>query len=47
MKQKRRCYYCKYCGSKWDEYYLAELCFKTDMENLKREKEDKPKIKMK
>jgi hypothetical protein len=47
MKQKKRKYYCRYCSTAWDEYYLAELCFKVDMENLQREKENKPKIKMK
>jgi len=47
MKRKIKWYYCKYCGKRWREYYLAELCFKVDMENLEREKKKLLLIKMK
>ena len=30
-------YPCKHCGTKWSELYLAELCFKVDMENLEKQ----------
>jgi predicted metal-dependent TIM-barrel fold hydrolase len=42
MKKLKKKYLCRHCGSSWDEIYLAELCFKIDMENLEREKLEKP-----
>jgi hypothetical protein len=42
MKKLKKKYFCRHCGCAWDEIYLAELCFKIDMENLEREKFEKP-----
>lgn len=38
-KTKRRLHYCKHCNSAWTEHYLAELCYKVDMDNLVKAKE--------
>jgi hypothetical protein len=43
MKTKQKKFYpCKHCSKNWSEYYLAELCFKYDMEFLTKQKNDKP-----
>ena len=34
MAKKKRQYPCSHCQTLWDELYLAELCYKVDMENL-------------
>lgn len=49
MKNKttKRLYPCRHCGNNWGEWYLADLCYKQDMENLTKEKEDKPIVKKK
>jgi hypothetical protein len=33
-------YRCKHCHTPWSEHYLADLCFKVDMDNLVKGKED-------
>lgn len=33
-KNGRPVYYCTHCHTPWNEWYLAVLCFKIDMENL-------------
>jgi predicted ATP-dependent serine protease len=42
MKKQKRLYPCNHCGKNWSEWYLADLCFKCDMENLTKQKDDKP-----
>ena len=37
MKKK---YYCRHCNKSYDEWYLADLCFKIDMEELENDKLD-------
>jgi hypothetical protein len=34
--RKKRIWYCRHCHTPWDEDYLADLCFKTDMSNLEK-----------
>lgn len=34
----RKKYACIHCGKEWDEWYLADLCFKDDMFRLEKEK---------
>lgn len=38
---KKRKYICLHCQTEWDEDYLAELCFKIDMDNLTKGKDEK------
>lgn len=38
MKKKTYYYYCKYCGTKWNSKFLADLCFETDMKLLINQK---------
>lgn len=46
MKHKQaKWYYCKFCGTKWQSLYLAELCFETDLKNLENENKLKNKKK--
>ena len=37
MKNKKTWFYCHHCGKRWSELYLAELCFKIDMDNAEKE----------
>jgi hypothetical protein len=39
--KKKKVYPCLHCHTPWDELYLAELCFKIDMENLTKVKGEK------
>lgn len=39
-KKKKSVFRCRHCGHAWDELYLAELCFKIDMDNLAKTKEE-------
>jgi hypothetical protein len=44
MKHKQtKYYYCRFCGTKWQSLYLAELCFEECMKNLEDEKPKKKK----
>ena len=36
MKKVKKKYVCKHCRKLWDEWYLADLCFLTDMNNLQK-----------
>ena len=35
-KKTKRKYVCKYCQKLWNEWYLADLCFLNDMNNLQK-----------
>lgn len=39
-RKKKVVYYCRHCGYPWEEHYLADLCFKIDMDNLVKGKEE-------
>jgi transposase-like protein len=39
-KNGKRVYLCRHCNKTWHEHYLAELCYKVDMDNLTKGKEE-------
>jgi hypothetical protein len=46
MKAKtRRVFHCRHCRTPWSEDYLADLCFKVDMDNLTKTGNENKNIK--
>ena len=38
MKKQKRKYYCRFCNTSFDTFYMAEICFALDMKILENEK---------
>jgi len=37
---KSKYYYCRHCGKKFRQFYMAEICFQLDMKLLENDKPD-------
>jgi hypothetical protein len=41
MKKRKKYYYCRYCGKRYDTFAMAEICFDLDMKILQHTKKEK------